>query len=162
MGERLIANLEDTMLKRIALALLIAGLSLAAVACSTPAEPAAEPEPIPPVEAPTDSPAAGLRLAPGLYDLEDGTAQAVGTLEYRDLEGGFWAIIGGTEGEGNVGEVVAVIANGADFEDELKPLEGKSVFATGKRLDGASVRMAGPEFELAKIEEVSDTPGIAE
>jgi hypothetical protein len=106
--------------------------------------------------------AAGLRLAPGLYDLEDGTAQAVGTLVWQDLEGGFWAVSGGTEAENNVGETVAVIANGAEFESELKPLEGKQVLVTGTRLEGASIRMAGPEIEMTAVEEISDTPGPAE
>lgn len=142
---------------RIALTLLLVGLMLAVVGCS-----AAPEAPQEPAQTPSESPAAGMRLAPDLYDLEDGTAQAVGTLEYRDLEGGFWAVIGGTEGEGNVGEVAAVIANGSDFEAELKRLEGKTVLATGKRLDGASIRMAGPEIEITAIEELSDAPGIAE
>ena len=121
--------------------------------------------PVPESETPSESvapPASGLRLAPGLYELEDGTAQAVGTLEWSELEGGFWLITGGTESEGNVGETVAVIANGSEFERELKPLEGKQIFVTGKKLDGASIRMAGPEIEIDSVEEISDTPGIAE
>jgi hypothetical protein len=81
---------------------------------------------------------------------------------WQDLEGGFWAVSGGTEAEGNVGETVAVIANGAEFEDELKPLEGKQVLVTGTRLEGASIRMAGPEIEMTAVEEMSDTPGAAE
>lgn len=109
-----------------------------------------------------ENPAAGIRLAPGLYDLEEGTVQAVGTLGYSDLEGGFWVVTGGTEAEGNVGETVAVIANGVDFEEQLSPLEGSQVLITGTRLDGASVRMAGPEIEMTTIEEFSDTPGAAE
>ena len=110
---------------------------------------------------PADSPAGGTQLAPGLYDLEDGSVQAVGTLEYSDLEGGFWLITGGTASEGNVGETVAVIANGGDFTSELEALRGKSVIAKGKRLDGASIRMAGPEIEIESIEEMSATPGPA-
>jgi len=104
----------------------------------------------------------GLRLAPGLYDLEDGTINAVGTLEYRDLEGGLWAIIGGTESEGNLGEVVAVVANPNEFEAQLQELDGKTVFVTGTRFEGTSVRMAGPEVTVTSIEEITDTPGIAE
>ena len=52
---------------------------------------------------PPPAPAAGTKMAPGLYDLEDGSVVAVGTVEYRDLEGGFWAVIGGTAGRGGRG-----------------------------------------------------------
>jgi hypothetical protein len=114
----------------------------------------------PPVEG--ENPAAGSRLAPGLYDLEDGRAQALGTLGYSELEGGFWSIIGGTQAEGSEGGIVAVIANGAELESQLTPLKGKTVIVTGTRLNGASIRMAGPEIDVTQIEEISDTPGAAE
>lgn len=107
-------------------------------------------------------PAAGSKLAPGLYDLEDGTVQAVGVVEYRDLEGGFWAVIGGTEAEGDVGKVVAVIANGADYAQQFKEHEGLSMIITGKRRDGASTRMAGPEIEATGVVAASDASGPAE
>lgn len=102
--------------------------------------------------------AAGLRLANGLYDQEDGTVIALGTLEWVDLEGGFYAITGSPEGDGNI----AVIANADEFADELEALLGKTVSATGTRFDGVSIRMAGPEIIVETIEEISDTPGIAE
>ncbi len=133
-------------------------LSLFLTGCAT-AAPGPEPTPEP---APISEPAAGLRLAPGLYDQADGTVLAIGTLEYQDLEGGFWAVIGGTESEGNLGEIVAVIANAQDFAAELEALEGATVDVTGTRLEGASIRMAGPEIEISTIEEISDTGGIAE
>ena len=72
-------------------------------------------------------PAGGTKMAPGLYDLEDGTVVAVGTVEYRDLEGGFWAVIGGTEAEGDAGKVVAVIANGDEFADQFRGERGPLV-----------------------------------
>ena len=84
--------------------------------------------------------------------------QAIGTAEYRDLEGGFWAIIGGTEAEGDVGKVVAVIANGEDYAQQLKGLEGLSVIVTGTRLDGPSTRMAGPEIRATTVIAASDAP----
>lgn len=109
------------------------------------------------VEPPASDGAAGgsTQLAPGLYDLADGTVQAVGTLEWSDLEGGFWVITGGTAAEGNVGETVAVIANGSDLESTLEPLEGLAVVANGTRFEGASIRMAGPEIIVETIEEIS-------
>lgn len=132
-------------------------MALALTACATsPKEPDVG---VPPADG---GAASGSRLAPGLYDIDGGKAQAVGTLEWKDLEGGFWAIVGGTESEGNLGTVVAVIANGADFADQLEGLEGRTVMATGTRLDGASIRMAGPEVEIDSVEEISDTPGAAE
>lgn len=148
---------------RILSVVALVALMLALVGCSS-SEPATTETPTPPEsEAPTGGdPAAGLRLAPGYYKLEDGTAQALGRLEYRDIEGGFWAVIDDTQTENGEGKVAAVIANSADFEDELKPLEGKQVFVTGKPAEGSSVRMAGPEITIEKVEELSDTPGIAE
>ncbi len=149
----------NTRLAIILVAILTAGLALSGCAAQ-PTAPPVEVQPEPAPDMPGE--AAGLRLAPGLYEMEDGTVQAVGTLEYSDLEGGFWVITGGTESEGNVGTVVAVIANGQEFESQLKEIEGSAVFATGTKLDGASIRMAGPEIEIDKIEAFSDTPGIAE
>lgn len=149
------------MRSRSTLAIISIVIVMALAGCA--AEQAAEPTPPEPsVETPTDPAAGGTRLAFGLYDLEDGTVQGVGTLEYVELEGGFWALVGGTAAEGTEGETVAVIANSKEFEDRLKPLSGKTVMITGKRLDGASVRMAGPEVEITDVQEISDTPGPAE
>lgn len=106
--------------------------------------------------------AGSSRLAAGLYDMEDGTVQAVGTLTYEDLEGGFWAITGGTGTEGNADTIIAVINNSDEFLDQIESLEGKTVLATGTRYDGATIRMAGPEIVIDSIEEISDTGGAAE
>ena len=112
---------------------------------------------------PGGTPTGGMKIAPGLYDLDDGTAQAVGTVEYRDLEGGFWALIGDTEAEGDVGKVVAVIANGDDYAQQFKELDGLSVIVTGTRLEGASTRMAGPEIQATSVVAANDAaPGPAE
>jgi hypothetical protein len=90
-------------------------------------------------------------MAPGLYDLDDGTVVAVGTVEYQDLEGGFWAVIGGTEAEGDAGKIVAVIANGEEFADEFKANEGLSFEVYGERAGEASIRMAGPEITATRV-----------
>ena len=71
-------------------------------------------------------------MAPGLYDREDGSVVAVGTVEHRDLEGGFWAVIGGTEAEGDAGKVVAVITNGDEFADVFQENEGLSFEVYGR------------------------------
>jgi hypothetical protein len=122
----------------------------------------AQPNETPPATTESSSPAAGSRLAPGLYELADGSAQAIGVLEYRDLEGGMWVLVGGTEAEGNPGQVVAVIANPSGFERELEQLKGQLVAATGTKADGASTRMAGPEIQIKTIEGIKDSGGAAE
>ena len=152
------------MFTRIAALLLIAAVvaTLPAALAGCGAGAANEP-PAPSASSTPGGAAAGsTKMAPGLYDLEDGTAQAVGTVEYRDLEGGFWAVIGGTEAEGDVGKVVAVIANGGDYAQQLKELEGLSVIVMGTRLDGASTRMAGPEITATSVVAASDAAGPAE
>ena len=152
------------MLTRIAsllvLAAVIATLPAALASCGAGATD--EPPAPSASSAPGGAPAGGTKMAPGLYDLEDGTVQAVGTVEYRDLEGGFWAVIGGTEAEGDVGKVVAVIANGDDYTQQFKELEGLSVIVKGARLEGASTRMAGPEITATSVVAASDAAGPAE
>jgi hypothetical protein len=108
-----------------------------------------------------DDPAAGIGLAPGIYELEDGIVQAIGTLEWVDLEGGFWALTDGTAA-GDEGGNVAVLANGDELKATLEPLEGRQVSVTGERFEGASIRMAGPEIIAETVEEIDDTPGAAE
>lgn len=112
----------------------------------------------------TDAPAAGgISAAPGLSKLEDGRTQAIGTVTRSDLEGGFWYLRAGTgttEEEQN--KAVVVIANGDKFEQRLKELDGKQVLAIGKQLDGASIRMAGPEMEITQIEVTVGGSGAAE
>lgn len=115
----------------------------------------------PPAQPPASDPA-GSRAAPGLYELSDGSWRAIGTLEYRDLEGGTWVVVGGTEAGGDLGTVVAVIANPADLGSRLEALKGAVVAATGARLEGASIRMAGPEIKVATIEAIDDASGPAQ
>ena len=46
---------------------------------------------------------------------------------------------------------MAIIANGDDFAQRFKELEGLSVIVTGTRLEGASTRMAGPEIQATSV-----------
>lgn len=135
------------------LAALSLAVSLLLVGCSAAA-------PTPDAGSPGD--AAGMRLAAGLYDQQDGTVLAIGTLEWRDVEGGFWAVIGGTEADGNAGDVAAVLAGIEKDDATYVALDGKTVEVKGTRNEGASIRMAGPEITVTAITEISDTPGIAE
>ncbi len=143
------------------LAAAIATLPAALAGCGAGA--ADEPPATSASSTPGGGPAGGAKIAPGLYDLEDGTVQAVGTAEHRDLEGGFWVVVGGAEAEGDVGKTVAVIANGDDLARQFKELEGLSVIVTGIRLEGPSIRMAGPEIKATSVVAASDaTPEPAE
>ena len=138
------------------LAAAIATLPAALAGCGAGA--ADEPPATSASSTPGGGPAGGAKIAPGLYDLEDGTVQAVGTAEHRDLEGGFWVVVGGAEAEGDVGKTVAVIANGDDLARQFKELEGLSVIVTGIRLEGPSIRMAGPEIRATSVVAAGDAP----
>jgi hypothetical protein len=94
--------------------------------------------------------------------MSDGAVQAVGTLERSKLEGGYWKITGGTASEGNRGITVVVIANGDDLTDRLRALEGKVVMAIGKRQEGTSTSLAGPEMAADTVDEISDAGGPAD
>jgi hypothetical protein len=90
---------------------------------------------------------------PGLNDLADGRKEAVGVLDHRDLEGGFWAIVQATEGEPTEeAPVVAVLANAEALGVDLEDLQGSYVRAEGSIVDGPSIRMAGPEMEADLLE----------
>ena len=99
----------------------------------------------------------GTKLEPGLTQLADGSAQAIGTLEYRDLEGGMWVILAATQAAGGAAKTVAVIANAGDLGSTLQTLKGTQVIARGTKLDGVSIRMAGPEFNVTSITKAEDT-----
>lgn len=144
-------------MSRILLGIALAVSLVVLAGCSpSPTQPTEKPA------APAEDPTSSLRLANGLHELEDGKVIAIGILERSDLEGGFWLIATEETAPSGTPKTAAVIANGSDFEQELKALEGKQVSAEGKKLDGASIRMAGPEIEISSIEEITDTPGIAE
>jgi hypothetical protein len=138
------------------LALATAGLAACGGADGT-ASRAPSPTASPVLGSPDGTPATGTKMAPGLYDLQDGTAVAVGTVEYRDLEGGFWVVVGGTEAEGDQGTVVAVVANGDRFAQRFKDNEGSSFVIHGERAGEVSTRMAGPEITATRVELASET-----
>jgi len=146
-----------------AIAALCLAVALGLTACSAPATPAAPANgpATPGAETPSDG-AAGLRLANGLYDQADGTVMALGVLEWKDLEGGFWAVTGAPESAGDPDAAIAVIANVSKDDPAWTKLAGKTVTVIGTRVEGASVRMAGPEITATSVTEITDTPGIAE
>lgn len=104
-----------------------------------------------------EGPSSATPAPPGLYDVEGGRTQALGVLAFRDLEGGFWAVVDAFEGQpSEEAKVVAVIANAEALGVDLESLDGKYVAAEGKLLDGASIRMAGPELEADSLERVEE------
>ncbi|MBA4371104.1 MAG: hypothetical protein C0418_05965, partial [Coriobacteriaceae bacterium] len=92
-----------------------------------------------------------MLAAPGIYETDEG-AQAIGTLRYVELEGGFWVVTDDTATGG--GGTVAVLVGAEDLGVDLKALSGRYVAANGTRLEGASIRMAGPEIQVTAISEV--------
>lgn len=100
----------------------------------------------------------GMFAPPGLYELEGGRTQAFGVLVYRDLEGGFWAVVDAQLGEPNEeAPVIAVLVGAEALGVDLAALEGGFVLAEGTLSDGASVRMAGPELLVDTVKEATDT-----
>jgi hypothetical protein len=151
----MLARRTNVLLAAAALAAVAAMLTAAVAACGGAAASSVSPSSSGPA-APAGGPAAGTKLAPGMYDLEDGTVRAVGTVEYRDLEGGFWAVLGGTEAESDVGKAVVVVVNGADYHELFAQNEGLSFLIDGTRAEGASTRMAGPEITATNVTLASD------
>lgn len=146
-------------MKRTVLTLVLAlALVFSLTACSQSEEP-----PVGGVDG-GENPAAGTSPAPpegaepGVTELGDDRISVQGWLAYVDLEGGFYAIQDGPPSDTPEVEVqnnnVMVIGDAGTYEGELDSLLGVYVIATGERLDGASIRMAGPEMSLDSIEEM--------
>ncbi len=108
-------------------------------------------------EAPPSSGATSAMLAPpGLYDQPDGSVQAFGTLAYRDLEGGFWAVVDTViPEEADAAAVVAVIVPADDIAGSLESYRGQIVSIIGDRED-MSIHQAGPVIEGRSVEVVTD------
>lgn len=136
------------MTARLLVILLALALGLVAVGCSR--GPAVQPPqriPAPPETSETSTPA---------EPDADEVVRIVGVLEYRDLEGGLWAITGPAREGAAEAPVLAVVANAQDFASELEDLKGLRVIAEGTKAEGASIRMAGPEYVLTSIAGAGD------
>lgn len=108
-------------------------------------------------EAPPSSGETSAMLAPpGLYDQPDGSVQAFGTLAYRDLEGGFWAVVDTViPEEADAAAVVAVIVPDDDIAGSLESYRGEIVSIIGD-LQDMSIYQAGPVIEGRSVEVVTD------
>jgi hypothetical protein len=100
-----------------------------------------EPEPVPPV--PLDP--------PGIYETGDGQVRAVGIFDRVELEGGLWAVLGVADTDSAESQVVAVIPNAEELDLDLASFRGRYVEVVGTPVEGASIRMAGPEIEASSV-----------
>jgi hypothetical protein len=136
----------------VALALAVSGLLAPALAGCGSSEPS---------EATTSTTlpdSLGMFAPPGLYDLEGGRTQAFGVLVYRDLEGGFWAVVDAQLGEPNdEAPVIAVLVGAEELGVDLAALDGGFVLAEGTLSDGVSAQMAEPELLVDTVKEATDT-----
>jgi hypothetical protein len=90
---------------------------------------------------------------PGLYPIGEGQAEAVGVVTYVNLEGGFWRVADTASARNaESADTVVVIANAGDLTNGPSSYEGKYVRATGALSDTASIRMAGQEMIVDRIE----------
>ncbi len=95
---------------------------------------------------------------PGFYDLDDATVEAVGIFAYRDLEGGFWAVVDTADpNEAADADVLAVFGPSSAMPGPVKSYEGKYVSVVGEP-KGASVYQAGPFVEVTSIRILAATP----
>ena len=100
----------------------------------------------------------GMLAPPGLYDLEGGRTQALGVLVYRDIEGGFWAVVDALPDQSTDDAMTLAVLTGADgLGVDLQGLQGSLVTAEGTLRDGVSTRMAGPELAVDTLKEATDT-----
>ncbi len=146
-------------------ATLLAAAALATAACSPATAPKPATPTLPPATAPSSSatsaaPApggagAGTPLKPGTTKLPGGTSSVVGTLQFRDIEGGIWVVVDATPGQAtDQTRVLAVIADPELFD--LTALKGAYVKAVGTIAPGAvTANMAGPQLTANTITPVT-------
>jgi len=95
---------------------------------------------------------------PGFYDLDDATVEAVGIFAYRDLEGGFWAVVDTADpNEAADADILAVLGPSSALPGPVKSYEGKYVSVVGEP-KGASVYQAGPFVEVTSIRTLAAAP----
>ncbi len=133
--------------------------SLAVAGCAGEPEPVGEDEPNGSAEEVVpEEPPVGATTPPGLYDLPDGNARAVGILTYRDLEGGFWAVVDTmAPAEAATAAVLAVVLPNELIATDIQTCNGQYVSIVGARNDGPSIYQAGPIVEATSIEVIAGT-----
>jgi len=97
--------------------------------------------------------------AVGLVELADGRVEATGYLDFVELEGGFWAIVDSNPREGLSQDpsVIAIVVNASEVglpaseSRDTAQFVGLAARAAGERLEGASIRMSGPEMNAESL-----------
>jgi hypothetical protein len=127
--------------RRVTILILLAGVTalLMAGCAADTGQPEAEPVPLVSLD------------PPGIYQAGDGQVRAVGIFDRVELEGGFWAVLGVADTDSAESQVVAVIPNAEELDLDLASFRGRYVEVAGTLLDGASIRMAGPEIEASSV-----------
>lgn len=117
-----------------------------AVACTLSAEPEPATEP---GKSTPPAPGAVAPPDPALERIEGSKGRAVGTLAYRDLEGGFFAVVDAPPGSTTFADapvLAVVVRDGETHGDDLAALVGAYVEVSGTLSDKPTVRMSGPEL----------------
>ena len=89
-------------------------------------------------------------VEPGIKNLPDGQVQAAGRVIHFDLEGGFWALTRPSDDHYTAtSDIVVVVVNAEEVG--LPQYEGQDVAVNGTLIEGASIRMAGPEMTAEEV-----------
>lgn len=72
-----------------------------------------------------------LLARPGLHRLSDGRTLVVGTLRYRDKNGGYWAVVPDSNPRGPFPKALATFTDTSSININLRPLDGQYVLVEG-------------------------------
>jgi hypothetical protein len=101
--------------------------------------------------APAEDPTSEELPDPGFHEQDDGTVQAIGIFVYRDLEGGFWAVVDANELEdADDADILAILGSSEHIPGPVSSYENSYVSITGTPTR-ASVYQAGPFVEVSGI-----------
>lgn len=93
-------------------------------------------------------PANALPARPGLHTLADGRTLAVGTLHYRDVDGGYWAVEPDLSSAWAVPRPLATFTDTSSIGVDLKPLDGQYVLIEGTASAAKPPSMTVDAFRL--------------
>jgi hypothetical protein len=105
-------------------------------------------------------PANALLARPGVHPLADGRTLAVGTLHYRDIKGGYWAVEPDPSSPGVAPQPLATFTNTSAIGVDLKPLDGQYVLIEGKASAAKPPAMTVDAFRLV-VDVVDPYPSSA-
>lgn len=143
--------------KLLLIGVLLVALTLTGCAAADDEPADGEPQESEEETVPDETPSLGMVAPPGIYELPNGDTQALGILTFRDLEGGFWAVVDtAVPEEAATAAIVAVILPDDDIAADMQTYNGQYVSVVGNREDEPNIYQAGPIIEGKSIEVVSD------